>query len=102
MPIIIVVAGMSFVVAFSVFLNIICSASSKKAYLELLSKLEENPNDDSLKEKTLEAGRTCNRKIIYFSGRYSGSNYGHTSLSENSINCAVNDAINKGKKKQNI
>lgn len=75
------------------------SRSSKKVYLELLLKLEENPDDKELKDKTIEAGRAYNQKQIIVS-RFSATSYGKTSFSEDAINKAVENAINKSKNKQ--
>ncbi|WP_045575503.1 hypothetical protein [Desulfosporosinus sp. I2] len=61
MPVIIEILAFLLLGVFTVFLNRLCNQSSKKLYLELLIKLEENPDDKAIKAKIIEAERACNR-----------------------------------------
>ena len=64
MPVIIVLAGVFLVGVYYVLFNKLYSQSSKKVYLELLLKLEENPDDKELKDKTMEAEIAYKQKSI--------------------------------------
>ena len=101
MPVIIVLTGMLFVGVFLTLFNQFYSQSSKKEYLNLLLKLEENPDDNELKDKAIEAGRAYNRKQTLITSRFSSISYGQTGISESAVNEAIKDAINHGKKKLN-
>ncbi|MDQ7094661.1 hypothetical protein REC12_13780 [Desulfosporosinus sp. PR] len=100
MPVIIVLAGMFFVGLFLTLFNQFYSEARKKEFYDLLLKLEENPDDEDLKAKAIEAGRTYNRKQTIFTSRFSSISYGQTSFSENMIDTIIENTLSKGKYKQ--
>ena len=76
-----------------VFLFVFYKISSEKKFSELLLKLEENPDDKELKEKTIEAGRAYYPKrsmLSYFSRIW----YGPIVPSEKIVDEMVKNTIN--------
>lgn len=111
MPKILIVLGVFLawiaVAIYYLIFNELNSKSHKEVYLELLSKLKEDPNNQELKEKTIEAGRAYHEKIIVISGSFRGVPtralpYQLTSASEKEIQESVENAINCGKSKQHM